>query len=151
MVKELYHDVLLIIAFKNFLVNSLIIFSSSDTAAFIENEKGNGGEAIPLLVQTDKVDTDETASTQPAENTSSETSPTPITESTENDDAKDRKGSDIMDSGLKLDFKYIDGVESKDTSLEDVQDMDQGEANAEITGHNSYLETDIDTAQKTED
>lgn len=137
--------------FKKFLDNSLITFSFSGTADFIENEKENGGEAIPLLVQTDKVSTDETASTQPAENTSSETSPTPIAESTENDDTKDTKGSDIMDSGLKLDFKYIDGVESKDTSLEDVRDTDQGEANAEITGHNSYLETDIDTAQKTED
>jgi hypothetical protein len=97
----------------------------------VENEKMNGGESRPLLEDSGKVYAGERTEEHvtPAvehEDASNDTSSTaPLPESTKIDDVERNTANN--DGGLKIDFKYIDGMESKDPSLEDVRGSATGD------------------------
>lgn len=118
----------------------------------------NGEEARPLLEQSGKVYAgDQTENTvKPSvdqENASNDTSSTaPLQESTKIDDVKDDTERDTAnnDDGPKIDLKYIDGIESKDPSLEDVRGTVRGDMVTEPE-QDSDLKIDTVTTQRADE
>ncbi|XP_062592695.1 multiple epidermal growth factor-like domains protein 10 [Saccostrea cucullata] len=133
------------------------------TNATVENEKMNGGEAVPLLEQSTAVYSGESTDVEAKpsadqENTAGDTSTeephpenTNIEDENKTEDNSDETGTNMATTNGSVpesDFKYIDGVESKNNSLDDVRETKEEDIN--IGGENNS-ELKMDTGDKADE